>query len=112
MYMISFYVPESHCETVMQAMFSNGAGRLGNYDSCAWVTLGKGQFRPLQGSQPFLGRPGTLSRVDEYKVELVCGDEVIQDVLLALKKSHPYEEPAYHALKLITLDDLIDRHEN
>lgn len=95
MYRINVYIPASHLETVKQAMFSAGAGRIGNYDQCCWEVKGQGQFQPLTGSDAFIGETGKLEVVDEYKVELVCDSAVIHKVIAALKKSHPYEEPAY-----------------
>ncbi|MEZ0122395.1 MAG: NGG1p interacting factor NIF3 [Candidatus Reddybacter sp.] len=100
MYKICFYVPESHLEVVKEALFIAGAGRIGNYDRCSWQCLGEGQFRPLAGSQPALGQQGLVTRVAEYKVELVCSVEDIQAAVAALKTSHPYEEPAYDVLEI------------
>ena len=95
MHKLVFFVPESHLETVKQAVFATGAGRIGNYDSCCWQVLGQGQFRPLQGSAPFLGQQGHVETVDEYRVELVCDDGLVEDAIRALLEAHPYEEPAY-----------------
>jgi hypothetical protein len=100
MYKISFYVPESHVEEVKAALFESGAGRIGNYECCSWQVRGEGQFRPLQGSKPFLGRRGEMERVSEFKVEMVCPDHCIEDAVRALKGAHPYEEPAYDVWKL------------
>ena len=100
MYKLGFYVPPSHLETVKSALFAAGAGRIGNYDSCAWQTLGRGQYRPLSGSQPYLGQTGVVETVEEYRVELVCADELLQQVIKALKTTHPYEEPAFDVVKL------------
>lgn len=100
MYKLCYFVPESHLEQTKQAIFETGAGRIGDYDSCAWQTRGQGQFRPLDGSQPYLGQQGTVERVDEYKVELVCADNVIRQAIGALKQAHPYEEPAYEVFKM------------
>ncbi|HKK90826.1 MAG TPA: hypothetical protein VJ936_05470 [Desulfobacteraceae bacterium] len=99
MYVISFYVPETHLQGVKQALFDRGAGKIGHYDSCAWQTKGRGQFRPLDGSSPFSGKQDRISQVDEYKVEMVCSDDVIAHVIKALHRSHPYEQPAYHVIK-------------
>ena len=96
---IEFYVPQSHLETVKSAMFDAGAGRVGNYDYCAWQTLGEGQYRPLDGSRPFLGEQGSVENVAEFKVELVCAGEVIKEVLEAMKATHPYEEVAYCVIR-------------
>lgn len=100
MYKICFFVPVGHAEQVKTAMFAAGAGKIGDYDSCCWQVLGEGQFRPLEGSQPYLGQQGKVEKVQEYKVEMVCERQYMKAVIAALKESHPYEEPAYdiHAL--------------
>lgn len=100
MYKLSFFVPVSHAEAVKTAVFLTGAGRIGDYESCCWQSLGTGQFRALAGSTPFVGEQGVLERVEELKVELVCANEFIQDAVTALKCAHPYEEPAYDVWKL------------
>lgn len=100
MYQLSFYVPVAHVDSVKQAVFDAGGGRIGNYDSCCWQVAGQGQFRPLPGSNPSVGGVGQLELVDEYKVEMVCDDAAIAAAVAALKKAHPYEEPAYQVLKL------------
>ncbi len=100
MYKLCYFVPETHLEQTKAALFETGAGRIGDYDCCAWQCRGQGQFRPLDGSQPFLGQQGELEVVDEYKVELVCEDELISEALAAFKKAHPYEEPAYEVYRM------------
>jgi structural hemagglutinin/hemolysin toxin protein RtxA len=96
MYKICFYAPDSHVDIVKNAMFAKGAGKIGNYSCCAWQTLGEGQFMPLTGSDAYIGEIGHVEKVAEYKVEMVCDDQYIQEVIAALKTAHPYEEPAYH----------------
>jgi len=96
MYALCFYVPTSHVEEVKNAIFGAGAGRIGAYRHCAWQVAGSGQFQAMEGSQPFLGEPGQLERVDEFRVELVCADEDMPAALAALRSAHPYEEPAFH----------------
>ncbi len=100
MYKLCFYVPEDYLEAVKAAVFVAGAGKIGDYDSCCWQTQGQGQFRPLGGSQPFIGQHGQIETVVEYKVEMVCEDALIEQVLTALVKAHPYEEPAYDVWRL------------
>jgi hypothetical protein len=94
-YILLFYVPESHLEQVKDALFRAGAGQVGNYDSCCWQVRGTGQFRPLTGSQPFIGRTHTIEHVTEYRVEMVCRASTIQAAVAALKAAHPYETPAF-----------------
>ncbi len=100
MYKLAFFVPASHVDVVKEAVFAAGGGRIGDYDHCAWQTLGQGQFRPLDGSQPFIGQAGQVEVVEEWKVELVVADDLIAQVVAALKQSHPYETPAYEVWRL------------
>lgn len=100
---IDVYVPESHAEVVKDAMFEAGAGRIGNYDRCCFQIRGKGQFRALDGSNPFIGTPGGgTETVEEVKIEIICKDSCLKDVLSALKKAHPYETPAFQYWKVET----------
>lgn len=100
MFKLDFYVPESHLESVKQAVFEAGAGRIGNYDQCCWQSVGQGQFRALDDSNPFLGVPGQLEKVLEYKVEMICEASVIDSVIKALRAAHPYEEPAFQVVRI------------
>lgn len=99
---LCIFIPESHLEQVKKAVFEAGAGKIGNYDRCCWQAAGQGQFRALAGSQPFLGEQGKTEVVTEYKVEMVCDENKIKQVISALKQAHPYEEPAYDVISLIT----------
>jgi len=101
MFKLVFFVPASHVESVKSAVFAAGAGRIGDYDYCAWQVLGEGQFRPLAGSKPFIGSQDVLEKVSEYRVELVCADACIADAVAALKAAHPYEEPAFDVTRLV-----------
>lgn len=98
---ISFYVPVKDAEKVKNAMFQAGAGRIGNYDYCSFESRGTGQFRPLPGSNPTIGSECKIETVEELKIEMVCEDNSVREVISALKKSHPYETPAYYAIKIL-----------
>jgi hypothetical protein len=104
-YKLAFFVPESHKETVKSALFSKGAGQYQGYDCCAWETLGQGQFRPLEGSRPFLGQTNKIENVDEYRVEMHCQSQHIKAILHTLIEVHPYEVPAYEVWPIKSLDD-------
>ena len=99
MYKISLYVPESHAEQVKLALFNAGAGKVGHYSHCAWQVKGEGQFMPLIGSNAFIGEINCVEKVTEYMVEMVCSEEHIDSVIAELKKTHPYETPAYHVIR-------------
>ena len=102
MYSFCFYVPENALEVVKDAVFAAGAGRIGNYDKCCWQVAGQGQFRPLSGSNPAIGQRDTLEAVLEYRVEMVCESVSIRAAVEAMKAAHPYEEPAWHVVKIVT----------
>ena len=102
LYQICFYAPESHVEEIKNALFAVGAGQYGNYDSCSWQCSGQGQFRPRVGSSPYKGEQGEIERVTEVKVEMLCQGSVLKEALAELKRTHPYEEPAYHILPILT----------
>ncbi|KXS38442.1 NGG1p interacting factor NIF3 [Modicisalibacter tunisiensis] len=100
MYKLAFFVPVEDAETVKEAVFAAGAGRIGDYEACCFQTRGTGQFRPLAGADPHIGRVGDLEHVEELKVELVCEDSRIRDAVAALRTAHPYEEPACEVWRL------------
>lgn len=99
-YKLCFYVPEDHAEAVKTAVFEAGAGRIGNYDCCSFQVRGRGQFRPLDGSNPYIGDQGEIETVDEFRVEMICAEEHLKAALSALRLAHPYEEPAIDLWKL------------
>jgi hypothetical protein len=88
-------LPETHLESVKDAMFESGGGRLRDYERCAWQVEGRGQFCPLSGADPFLGKVGSIEIVKEFRVEVYCQERYLPNVILAMKSAHPYEEPAY-----------------
>ncbi|MFV5442260.1 NGG1p interacting factor NIF3 [Acinetobacter oleivorans] len=99
-----YYVPESHLESTKQAIFSAGAGGIGNYEHCAWQVKGIGQFKPVKGADPYIGELGELEQVDEWCVETIVIEENAKAVAKALKASHPYEEPAFEFIQIIEID--------
>ncbi|MBH0779970.1 Nif3-like dinuclear metal center hexameric protein [Nocardia bovistercoris] len=89
-------VPREHTERVLSGLFAAGAGGSGNYRECAVRSASVGQFRPVAGARPALGRVGELEQVEEDRVEVVAPPSARAAVLAALRAAHPYEEPAYH----------------
>jgi hypothetical protein len=100
MFKLVFFVPEEQAEAVKEAVFAAGAGRYEKYDRCAWQTSGTGQFRPLEGSTPFIGTAGRVEYVPELRVEVLCPPECAKAAVTALINAHPYEEPAYEVYRI------------
>ena len=89
-----------HLESVKYAVFEAGAGSIGDYDACCWQVKGQGQFRPNANAAPFLGESDVLEKVSEYRVEMVLDVSLKPAVIAAFKQAHPYEEVAYHLIKV------------
>jgi len=104
-YKLVVFVPESHAEKVKAALFAAGAGRDGGYEHCCWQVKGLGQFRPLKGSQPFIGSEGGLEQVIEERLEMFCPAQELPGILQALIKAHPYEVPAYEVYPVWQKED-------
>lgn len=92
-------VPGDHVGVVKQAVFAAGAGAIGDYDSCAFETDGRGQFRPGADAEPFLGERGQVEEVAEVRVEFVAEPRLRRAVHAALMQAHPYEEPSFDILE-------------
>ncbi len=99
-YKIVVFVPESHSEAVKNALCTNGAGGIGNYDYCTFSALGKGTYRPLHGAKPFMGAVGNLEKVNETRLETIVPENHLKNAISAMLAAHPYEEPAYDVFKL------------
>ncbi len=89
------FVPEDAVEKVSRAMFEAGAGRIGKYSSCSFQSPGTGTFFGEQGTNPAVGQSGRLEASAEIRVETVVTLNRVADVIRALRKAHPYEEPAF-----------------
>ncbi|MCI5055628.1 MAG: Nif3-like dinuclear metal center hexameric protein [Flavobacteriales bacterium] len=94
------FVPKTAVDKVRTAIFENGAGKIGNYDSCSFNIDGQGTFRAQEGSNPHVGNINELHFEDEVKVEAVFPTVYLSKVVAALKSAHPYEEVAYDIVEL------------
>ncbi|NLI12133.1 MAG: Nif3-like dinuclear metal center hexameric protein [Peptococcaceae bacterium] len=92
---LAVFVPEDHAAGVRDAIAGAGAGWIGNYSDCTFMTRGTGTFKPLAGANPYLGKTGELEQVEEIKLETIVPTGIINRVIQAMLKAHPYEEVAY-----------------
>jgi hypothetical protein len=96
-----WFVPEDALDATRDAVFGAGAGRIGAYERCSWYAAGTGTFFGGEGTSPALGARGRDERVDELRVETVVPAERVAEVVAALRRTHPYEEPAYDVYPLL-----------
>lgn len=105
---IVVFVPQTHADDVREVLAKSGAGHIGNYDYCSFSVKGTGRFRPLKGSNPYIGKsPGKISKggeieeVEEEKIETICPSEKLEAILKAVNEAHPYEEPVIDIYPLL-----------
>ncbi len=103
-YKIEVYLPESHLDAVKDALHDAGAGRIGSYDHCLSVTTVRGFWRPLYGSNPFIGETGEIAEGMEYKIEVRCHKAHVAQAVSAVRGVHPYEEPVINVIPLANQD--------
>jgi hypothetical protein len=95
------FVPRESLETVRDALFAAGAGRIGDYERCSWYTAGTGTFLGGAGTEPSIGERGREERVAELRLETVYPEERHEEIVEALRRAHPYEEPAFDVYPLL-----------
>lgn len=101
LYKLAVFVPKTHEQIVSQAVWEAGAGHIGNYSHCGFVSQGVGSFLPLADAQPFIGQCGELERVEEIRFETIVSEKNSRRVIKAMLKAHPYEEVAYDLYELL-----------
>ncbi|MGI8434484.1 MAG: Nif3-like dinuclear metal center hexameric protein [Nocardioidaceae bacterium] len=99
---IVVFAPREDAEELVEVLSKAGAGAIGDYDWCAWVSEGLGRFRPGAGADPAIGQVGELEVVEETRIEMVLARDRRDEVVAALRAHHPYEEPAFDLLELAT----------
>jgi len=95
-------VPLTHADIVREAVGKAGAGRVGKYEFCSFSMKGVGRFRPLEGANPAIGSVGELEQVEEERIEVICEQEILNDVIAMIKSVHPYEEIAIDVYPLLS----------
>ncbi len=95
------FVPPDALEAVREAVFAAGAGRIGEYERCSWYAEGTGTFLGGAATDPAVGERGVEERVPELRLETVFPEDRHADVVAALRRAHPYEEPAFDVYPLL-----------
>lgn len=93
---LTSFVPQSHTQEVLNALYAAGAGMIGEYAHCSFRTEGVGTFQPIGEANPFIGTLNKYEELQEDRIEVIFPSYLEPKVLLALKQAHPYEEVAYY----------------
>jgi dinuclear metal center YbgI/SA1388 family protein len=97
---INVYVPVESKEQVLNALFSAGAGAIGDYTNCSFSSLGNGTFQPGENTNPYIGEKGKTESVEEIKLEVLSTKHQLNKVIQYMFEAHPYEEVAYDVISL------------
>ncbi|MBI2257445.1 MAG: Nif3-like dinuclear metal center hexameric protein [Flavobacteriia bacterium] len=100
LYKLVVFTPNEQVSQVENALFTHGAGNIGNYRECNFVSNGLGSYTPEAQSNPFLGEKEKRNFVDEKKIEVLVEKHKINSVVSAMISAHPYEEVAYDIIPL------------
>ncbi len=91
---VVIFLPETDLDAVSGAAFEAGAGRIGLYDHCSFYGSGTGTFRGGPGSDPTVGRPGRKESASEVRLETICPQGRVAEVVHAVREAHSYQTPA------------------
>lgn len=98
---IIVFVPTSDADNIRAVLGDNGAGKMGNYSNSSFSFKGKGRFKPEAGADPTIGEVGKFEETDEERIEVIAPIEKYLKIVEAVKKAHPYEEPAIEVYDLL-----------
>ena len=94
------FVPDGDLAKVADAMFAAGAGIIGQYSQCSFRLPGTGTFFGSDTTNPTVGQKGRREEVAEWRLEVVCPDKCLSEVVRAMRFAHSYEEPAFDVYDL------------
>jgi hypothetical protein len=96
-YVISVHVPSGSVDKVVQALGAAVGLEYGKYDHVAYIDAeGMEQYRPLAGSKAGAQQTVTTTPSKVVTVSVVHDGAMLQKVVDAINRAHPYEEPVIY----------------
>ncbi len=99
-YKLVIFTPLTHSDIVREALGKAGAGVIGNYEYCSFSSIGYGRYRGNEKSNPTIGLAGNYEKVEEERIEVIVKESILKNVIVEVRKVHPYEEVAFDVYKL------------
>ncbi len=87
-------------ETIVDAATDAGAGRIGQYTHCAFITPGFSSWKNEIGTNPTIGKVGDFQVEEEVRIEMECPKNKMSQVAAAIKQVHPYETVVIDAIPM------------
>jgi dinuclear metal center YbgI/SA1388 family protein len=97
---IVVFVPDPDLARVSDAMFAAGAGKIGQYRECSFRLAGIGTFFGSDATNPTVGQKGRREEVQEWRLEAICPESLVDRAVAAMRQAHSYEEPAHDVYAL------------
>ena len=94
------FVPKAEANDLREALFSAGAGDIGNYSNCSFSQTGEGSFLGNETSNPSIGNKGETHFEEEVQLGVIFQKHLQSQILKALFDNHSYEEVAYEITTL------------
>ena len=94
------FVPVENTQEVLEALYSAGAGEIGNYENCSFRVTGTGTFTPNDEATPHIGKKLQPEEVTENRIEIIFPAHREPAMMTSLLRAHPYEEVAHYLHRL------------
>ena len=100
MYKIQVYLPPESLRKIRKAVEQAGGGKIGNYEGCmSWWKV-RSSWITMDGAHPYNGKAGERTEAEEYILQCRVDEAQVDEVISAIKKAHPYEEPVVDVVRL------------
>ncbi len=89
------YAPITEASSLITKLFEAGAGTIGNYDHCSFLSDGIGSFRASEKAKPSVGTIGKTHHEKETQIQVTFPKHREHTIIRTLLEQHSYEEVAY-----------------
>ncbi len=106
-YKVATSVPKEHLGEMMDRISESIEPLYPGYDRVFSYWPVTGTWRPLEGSDPFIGTPGRIAVAEEFRLEFAVAEKDLAAAVRAIRDVHPYEEPAIDVIPMVPWKDVI-----
>ena len=92
---VATFTPKADANRIVNAMATAGSGDVATYSVCSFRSEGIETLVVSESATPVVGRPGSLDREPEVRVEMLAPRSRVDEVIAALVAAHRYEDPAF-----------------
>lgn len=104
---IAVYIPKEFVKELTEKVNKSMSPIYSGYDMAFSTTKVTGMWRPLEGSDPYIGNKNEISVADEIKVEFAIRENDLKKVIETVVSVHPYEEPGIDIIPMYAWKSVI-----